>query len=191
MSSTQDKPEVSETVTLKVSARQVWDKAVRKAGKNLCANCGAQDHLKACLIVPEESGGELKPSNGVLLCRGCELRAGPRGLTAQPAGPKRPINFWLSRQLYDQLQVGANLTVFKSCGGLVRFLMTQYTLRPQDFEDLALHQPPSDADVKVNIWVDYDLYAKFRVCIEKQNVSVSAALRSLIVIFENETYRFR
>ncbi len=167
------------------TAEHSWDALVREAFRDLCGNCGGSDRLRPRMIVPEEAGGKLVPGNGILLCRACDLTMDLTTRYPEASNEKRPVNFWVSRDLYNRLSFGSDLTSFKSMAGLLRFLMTKYVSDPSRFDDLASYQD-SGMDVKVNIWMEAEVYAEFKRLVDENGLTVTSALKGLIGMFEAE-----
>jgi hypothetical protein len=157
----------------------VWDEHQGK-----CSNCGSSDRLKARMVVPQEAGGQLVPSNGVLLCRTCEIAADSSRET--PGDTRRPINFWVSRPLFDYLQDTAPKSSFGSMASLVRYLMTKYVEDEGRFDDLDNYQDAPGSDVKINVWIERDMYETFKDKVRNRGSSVTASLASLIKLYEAE-----
>lgn len=169
-------------------AQRAWAKAVKEAGRDKCANCGSDDRVKPRMVVPEEAGGKLIPSNGILLCRTCELTLETAARYVEPSKAKRPVNFWVSRALYERLTAGSEKTLFRSMAGLIRFLMTKYVADPERFDDLSQFQDEG-TDVKVNVWVEGDIYARFKELVDRRGQTVTDALKGLIRMYELEAAR--
>lgn len=165
--------------------RAVWETAVREAGKEICANCGSDDRLRVRMVVPIEAGGQLVPGNGILLCRACDLTMDLTTRYAEPVQRKRPVNFWVSKQLFSRLHSGSEKTSFRSAAGLIRFLMTKYVSDPTRFDDLSQFQD-TGTDVKVNVWVEEDIYSRFKELVDRNGLTVTSALKGLIGMFEAE-----
>ncbi len=159
---------------------RAWERRVTELHRNRCSNCGGDDHLRAKLVVPREAGGQLVESNGVLLCRSCDMAAES---VSKSSGEQRLVNFWVSRGLFDRLQYGLDTVQgFPSMGALVRYLITKYVADPSRFDDLELYQD-GGSDVKVNVWVERDRYNTFKALLDKRGVTVTDALKGLIVMY--------
>jgi hypothetical protein len=164
-----------------------WEKEVREAGKDRCGNCGSDDHhVRVRMIVPVEAGGQYVVGNGMLLCRACDLTLDLTTRHTEPVRDKRPVNFWVSRQLFHRLQTGSSKTSFRSSAGLLRFLMSKYVLDPERFDDLGSYVQDSGMDVKVSVWVEADIYGRFKELTTKNGFTVTDALKGLISMFEAE-----
>ena len=169
-------------------ATRVWD-----ACGGRCSNCGATDRLKARKIVPEEAGGREVVSNGMLLCRACELAQEIEMTRPQLASGERtrPINFFVGKGLYDRMKGGLTKDRgFRSVSALIRYLMGKFVLDPDRFDDLELYQE-GGADVKVNVWVDRDIYGNFKALANRNGMTVTDTLKGLIRMYERESQRVR
>ena len=165
-----------------------WSTQVYEMHGGRCSNCGAADNVRVRMIVPPESGGLRVLSNGVLLCRTCELARTIDLRIPQPASGERtrPINFLVSQKLHTKLRNGlAKDYGFRSVSALVRFLMTRYVSEMEDFRDLALYQD-NGSDVKINVWVGRELYDSFKACADREGSTVTDTLKSLILMYEVE-----
>ena len=104
----------SEVEMLSGDVQRAWESTVLGEARGKCANCGSEDRLRPRMVVPEVAGGKLIPSNGIVLCRTCELAMDSAGRYVEPGQMKRPVNFWVSKKLYDRLQNESEKTAFKS-----------------------------------------------------------------------------
>lgn len=174
-------PPPVETLEAAKDIKQAWTNAVWDRHRNKCSNCGSEDHLKLKMIVPVEAGGQYVESNGVILCRTCEISSD----TTRAAGndPKRLINFWVNKPLHQALQDKAKDTAYKSMASLVRYLMTKYVEDPARFDDLAQYQDTPDTDIKINLWVDKAMYATFKDQVHQAGLSVTDAVKGLIKMY--------
>ena len=164
---------------------RAWVAAVLEAAHDLCGNCGGDDRVRVRMVVPEEAGGKLVLGNGIALCRACDLTLDLTTRYTEPVQRKRPVNFWVSSALYKRLHDGSEKTSFKSMAGLIRFLMTKYVTDPSRFDDLAQYQE-TGTDVKVNVWVEDGIYARFKELADRNGFTVTSALKGLIGMFEAE-----
>ena len=177
--------------TLRPGRDDSWQSIVWDRAEHRCENCGNQDRLKILMIVPEIAGGHSTPSNAMVICRTCELAEElARRSTAPASGDMtRPINFWVSRQLYTRLHNGlSDKYGFKSVASLVRYLMSKFVADPDRFDDVGQYQE-AGADVKVNVWVPRDVYARFKLLTEQNGITVTDALKGLIRMYEMEIDR--
>jgi hypothetical protein len=161
--------------------KQIWAKC-----RSRCSNCGQTERLRIKLIVPLEAGGQSIESNGVLLCRSCEMAAESLGRGGTDS-EQRLVNFWVSRRLFDRLQYGLQMyNAFNSMGSLVRYLIAKYNEDEARFDDLELYQDEG-ADVKVNVWVERDRYNTFKVLLDKRGSTVTDTIKSLIAMYEQNS----
>jgi len=171
--------------------KDAWTTRVFDACGGKCSNCGSKDRLKVRMIVPEASGGKRVVSNGTLLCRTCELAREINLKKPQPASGERtrPINFFVSQELHTKLQNGlATDYGFRSVSALVRFLMSKFVAGADEFDDLSLYQT-GGSDVKVNVWVGRDVYARFKAITDRNGTTVTDTLKGLICMYEAEAHR--
>lgn len=183
-----DGPEFIERTTL---PEETWVTQTFVHYQNQCSNCGGGDRLKAKLVVPIEAGGQEAVSNAFLICRPCEMASEIVKRSSSPASGSdtRPINFWVSRSLYTNVQNGLSHKYgFRSVSALVRFLMSKYVLDSERFDDVAQFQDDG-SDVKVNVWVPKDTYETFKTLVDKNGLTVTSALKGLIRMYEIETDR--
>ena len=165
-------------------SRRLWSLTVFDAAHGRCANCGGEHKLKPRLIVPEEAGGKLLLANSVLLCRACELASSvsPKKLAEQE---RRLVNIWVSDRLYKKLQDRRDVGHTSSMGALVRYMMGRYVAEQGRFDDLASYQD-AGSDVRLNIWVESNLYATFKTLVDGQGLTVTSALKALFCMYEAE-----
>lgn len=160
-----------------------WEQRVREAAKDRCSNCGGEDRTKVSMIVPLEAGGQSVTSNGVLLCRPCEMASESLGGGKRREQDRRILNFWVSRKLYDRVQQAIEeQSGFHSVSSLVRYLMSKYIVDEERFDDLEQYQD-SGADVKINVWVDITAYATFKQLVDKRGLTVTDAVKNLILVY--------
>lgn len=164
--------------------KRLWAEHVMEAAKGLCANCGSEHKVSPRLVVPEAVGGKRTLKNSVVLCRACELAAGMATKQVGESG-RRLVNIWVSTRLYKSLQARRDKGNASSMGALVRFLMGKYVAEQSRFDDIGQYQD-SGADVRLNIWVDSDLYATFKTLVDRQGLTVTSALKSLFCMYETE-----
>ena len=175
-------PSETEGLSAKEWAARIWARSSQK-----CENCGATQRLRLLMVVPVEAGGQYVLRNGIVLCRTCEV-AKDRASRSKPTD-QRPINFWLSRGLYDRLR--ANLGAeFRSMAALVRYLMGLYVDGHLSgaYEDVLQYQD-TESDMKVNVWVDSEAYRKFKAACDHNGATVTAVLRGLIKMYDFEMGR--
>lgn len=133
------------------------------------------------MVVPEAAGGRFVVSNGTVLCRVCDFTTDIATQTADAVQARRPVNFWVSQDLYARLHDGS--LAFKSASGLMRYLMGKFVDDPSRFDDIAQYQD-AGTDVKVNIWVEASVYGQFKTLVDERGLTVTDALKGLIGMFE-------
>ena len=101
----------------------------------------------------------------------------------------RPINFWTSRKLFNRMENGVcSDNGFKSKSALIRYLMNKYISDEGQFDDLEQYQDCVEADAaKVNAWVPKDTYETFKARMDRRGMSVTDAIKALIMVFDEET----
>jgi hypothetical protein len=163
-------------VRLKWTAR--WTRSVLLQTRGRCANCGSDDRVQVKMIVPEDAGGVMVVSNGTAHCRACELA---HAVVTQKKKPDadHPVNFWLSRGLYDQVKA---YNGFSSTSSLVRFLVDRFAAEPSRFDDLPLYQDEG-CDVKINAWVPPASYEVFKELVTERGLTVTDALKCLLKMY--------
>lgn len=163
--------------------QRLWERAVLDLAQHACSNCGGVDKLKVHMLVPVAAGGTVALTNGFVLCRTCEM-ASDASKSREGDEKRRPLNFWVSRGLYDSLQRAVEEGLaFGSMGALVRYLMARYVTDETRYDDLPLYVEHG-ADVKVNVWVDADIYATFKALVNKKNLTVTDAVKALVRVFQ-------
>lgn len=182
----------TEILTATPSDREeMWATQVWEACGGRCSNCGSEHRVKARMIVPEESGGKRIVTNGTLLCRTCELATAISTRKPSPASGEhtRPINFFVSTELHSKLRNGlASDYGFRSVSALVRFLMSKFVGDSDRYDDVVLYQGDG-SDVKVNVWVDIDMYDSFKALTDRNGMTVTGTLKGLLRMYEAETRR--
>ena len=167
--------------------RLLWERKVRHHFRDRCGNCGTEVRLKVRMVIPLDAGGQLRVSNGTLLCRACEM-AREASSHRKGESKSRPINFHVSKDLNDRMEHGIETyNGFHSKAGLVRALMTRYVEENSRFDDLELFQDdasPGSAKVKINIWAPNELYEDFKALADTRGFTVTATLKSLIIMYE-------
>ena len=174
--------------TFEIYTPPTWEQEVWDRTNGRCCNCGGDSKVRIKLIVPEEAGGQKIASNAVVICRACELvtdASKPKMLHAN----NRPINFWTSRKLFNRMENGVcSDNGFKSKSALIRYLMNKYISDEGQFDDLEQYQDCVEADAaKVNAWVPKDTYETFKARMDRRGMSVTDAIKALIMVFDEET----
>jgi hypothetical protein len=155
-----------------------WEKQVLVAARYRCSNCGSNDRVKVNMIVSEEAGGRKVVSNGVVLCRACDMANDVVNRKAC-SGASRPINFWVSRNLFDQTKA---YNGFSSTSALIRYLIDKYVEDESRFEDLEMFQDEG-RDVKINVWVEPTTYDRFKELVDARGLTVTDALKNLLKMY--------
>lgn len=168
--------------------QRTWRESVRARYKDLCANCGGSDHLIIEMLVPVAAGGQLIESNGVTICRACQIAAKAADKASEGGTAKRrPVNVWISRGLYTRLTDSLEMASgFRSMGSLVRYMMTRVVAHPDLFEDLVNYQD-AGMDVKINVWVDPGEYKDFKAVLAAKGLSVTDAVKALFCMYLDYT----
>jgi hypothetical protein len=164
--------------------KRAWRLSVLDRYHNCCANCGGSDHLIVDMLVPLAAGGQLVESNGVTICRACQLAAKAADKAAEVGKSKRrPVNVWISRALYERLTGSLEMASgFRSMGSLVRYMMERVVAHPDLFEDLANYQDVG-MDVKINVWVEPAMYDAFKAVLVTRRLTVTDALKGLFAMY--------
>jgi hypothetical protein len=159
----------------------LFEQALLERAKDLCSNCGSDHKVQARMIVPLEAGGKFSFDNGTTLCRACEMASSV--VKRSPTGAaQRPVNFWVSRRMYDKVKL---LNGFNSTGSLVRFLMSKFVAHDDQFDDLNLWQE-TGSDMKINVWVDKEIYTAFKTLVNERGMTVTDSFKALIRMYEEE-----
>jgi len=165
-----------------------WQTEVWERTNNNCYNCGSGHKVRVKLIVPEVAGGKKTASNASLICRACEMATDSSNLKTKHSD-NRPINFWVSRRLFERMNNGlCSDRGFKSKSALIRYLMNKFITSENQFDDLEQYQDGEGVDgAKVNAWVPRDTYATFQSMINQRGMTVTDAIKSLVMVYEEET----
>lgn len=170
-------------------ATRLWESRVWQRCQSRCANCGEEQRLKVRMIVPLAAGGQLRPSNGILLCRACEMAG--EAVQDRPGRSKRdteprPINFYVSRGLSGRVAHGLKTrNGFHTKASLVRYLMRKYVEDESRFDDLEAYQDDG-SHTKINVWVDGVLYRSFKQRVNNRGMTVTQALKGLITMYGSQ-----
>lgn len=175
---------------LKISVPPDWQQEVWARCKNKCSGCGSTAKLTLKLIVPEVAGGQRAPANAYIICRACEIATDASRPKMRHAN-NRPINFWVSRRLFERMNNGlCSDTGFKSKSALIRYLMGKYIGSEKQFDDLEQYQDTEGADdAKVNAWVPKDTYETFKTLLDRRGMTVTDAIKALVMVYEDEKDR--
>jgi hypothetical protein len=167
--------------------KQQWIRAVWDRSGGICSNCGSDSHLSVRMIVPEEAGGKLVVSNGMIICRTCEV-AKAAVEKAKETGdiPRRPVNVWISRKLYTSLQDSLkSRNGFRSMGPLARYMIGLLVDNPDRFSDLDQYQDRG-SDVKINLWLEQEAYESFKQLLNDRNMTVTDGIKGLMLMYTEE-----
>lgn len=167
--------------------RTDWQEEVLERTGGACSGCGSKHKVRAKLVVPLEAGGLPISENAYMVCRACEMATDashPKNKTAD----NRPINFWVSRRLFQKMDNGlCSDRGFASKSALIRYLMSKYIQDETRFDDLDQYQDYAGVDsAKVNAWVPKDIYSTFQAMVKKRGLSVTNAVVGLVMLYEME-----
>jgi hypothetical protein len=159
-----------------------WKAKVLDRDGRSCVNCGSEEKVAACFVIPAEVGGTLRTSNGVTVCRECRIAAESSRVLPQRIDNKTPINFLISRGLHDTVNKYVhNGSKFGSVSALMRSMISSFITQPELFEDLQGWQDEG-SDVKVNGWVDGIQYQIFKGMCRNKGISYTDALKALLLV---------
>lgn len=166
-------------------SKSEWEKQVLEKYHGKCVNCGSDVRVRVRPVVPVEVGGEYVLSNGTSLCRSCDLVVDSRSRETK-GDEKQPVNFWVSRGLHNRvLRSFETRNGFTGMGPLVRYVMSKYVLDEERFDDLEQYQDEG-TDVKVNLLADGRVYDSFKRLVNKRGLTVTDAVKSLLVMYQEE-----
>jgi hypothetical protein len=176
--------------TFEVTTPPDWQQEVWSRCQNKCSGCGSTAKLTLKLIVPLEAGGQKTAENAYIICRACEIATDASRPKMQHSN-NRPINFWVSRRLFDRMNNGlCSDRGFKSKSALIRYLMGKYISSEPQFDDLEHYQDAEGVDdAKVNAWVPKDTYETFKTMLDRRGMSVTDAVKALVMVYESEKDR--
>lgn len=157
-----------------------WEKLVLSRHRSTCANCGGSDKVRPRLIVPEENGGKFVLTNGVALCRACDMVS---ELKSKPDDEKRPVNIWISSDLHRWLKAFVEDAGFASISGFVRNLLEVFNDSPDRFEDLDLYQDDG-SDVKLNLWLSKPAFDRFKQELDERGMTITDGIKSLMKLHQ-------
>lgn len=157
-----------------------WKKAVLARDANSCVNCLRKTNIAVSYVIPPEAGGELRVSNGVSICRQCRVAAESVKTPASKIDNKTPLNFLISRKLYNQVKDYCDDKSI-SISALIRQMISLFIKYPEQFEDLELFQDPG-SEIKVNAWCDGDEFSTMKKMCQDKNVTLTNTLKSLLLM---------
>lgn len=169
------------------SKPDAWFRAVWEHYGGKCGNCGTDQNVAVRMVVPVAAGGLWVLTNGVTICRTCEVaQTAVRKAEETGVTPKRPICVWISRKLYDSLQSSlSKKNGFNSMAGLTRYMMKLVVEHPARFSDLDNYQDRG-SDLKVNLWVDAADYERFKGVLADRNLTVTDGIKGLMLLYTTE-----
>lgn len=134
------------------------------------------------MVVPSEAGGVLVVSNGVVLCRTCDMA---RDSLPSERGEKdgTVVSVWMTQRL--RVKVDNNLQPkksFRSWSALSRYLISKYVADERRFDDLEQYQD-SGSETKVTIRADKEIYSTFSAMLKRRGMTVTDALKGLFLMY--------
>jgi len=172
--------EPTESLQIEVPPPEVsWETQVYLRFKNKCGSCGSTERLVVRLLTPEAVGGQKVESNGIVLCRTCDL--GTKMLPKPGASSfPHPMNFYVSNHLHYVIQQHAPR--YGGTGGFLRQLIDVYLTSPEQYADLEQYQD-STVDVKLNFHLPSSQFEEFKSKTKLQGMTMTDALRGLILLY--------
>ena len=159
-----------------------WKIRVLERDGNKCVNCERAVRVAVCFIVPPEAGGNLRVSNGAVVCRECRISSESARVLPVRIENKAPINFFVSRKLHTHVSSFVkNGSKFGSVSALVRRMINSYITEPDLYEDLAQWQDRG-SEVRINGWVDGTQYGVFKEACSGMGMSYTDALKGLLLV---------
>lgn len=177
--------EIKPGVLSDVSSLEEWKDRVLTRDGGKCVNCDISGKVTACFIIPPEVGGKLRMSNGATICRECRIAAEGARVLPSRIDNKTPINFFVSAKLHETVvDYAKNGTNFGSVSAVVRQMVSSFVSNPELFEDLSLWQDTDSeaTSVKVNGWIDGDLYDRFKTLCHDRGLTYTSALKGLLLV---------
>lgn len=161
-----------------------FQRSVLDRSAHQCDNCGSQDRVRARMVVPEEAGGLYRESNGIALCRTCDMA---RESVARDADKNRGyvVSVWMSKGLRERVAAVLGPNGFRSWSSLTRYLMSKYVMEEKIFDDLEQYQD-FDSEVKVTVRVDQDRYSTFAAMLKRRGLTVTEALKGLYLMYSSD-----
>jgi hypothetical protein len=159
-----------------------FERVVMSMAKGLCSNCGSDDRVRVRMVVPSEAGGVLVASNGVALCRTCDMA---RDSVPEEKGKKdgTVVSVWMSQRLREKIDNHLKpKKSFRSWSALSRYLISKYVADEHRFDDLEQYQD-SGSDTKVTIRADKEIYSTFSAMLKKRGMTVTDALKGLYLMY--------
>jgi len=165
-------------------SRRQFENSVMERGRRQCSNCGGHDRVRVKMVVPEEAGGTLKVTNGVVLCRTCDMAKD----SLPGAGSKTDtfvVSVWMSQNLREKVEgVIQPKRAFRSWSALSRYLIAKYVSDERRFDDLEQYQD-TNSQTKVTVRVDKEIYGTFAAMLKRRGLTVTDALKSLYLMYSS------
>jgi hypothetical protein len=159
-----------------------WKEKVLERDSSKCVNCDRHKRVAVCFIVPPEAGGNLRVSNGVVVCRDCRIASESARVLPARIENKAPINFFVSRRLHTHVDSFVhNGSKFGSVSALVRRMIYSFITEPDLYEDLKQWQDRG-SEVRINGWVDGTQYGVFKEICSGLGMSYTDALKGLLLV---------
>lgn len=189
MSDTPNTPKIQEIPskpTEIVDSEEVaFFKAILARADNKCENCGSVDHVYTRQIVPAAARGKWVASNGVALCRVCDL-ASDTAIHAATESGDFVVSIWMSKSLKERMdKILDSGKSFRSWSSLSRYLVSKYLSDEPRFEDLELYQDDGN-DLKVTIRVDHPIYKIFFTRVKERKLSITDAMKGMYLLYMEE-----
>lgn len=165
-----------------------WRRDILSKYGGRCANCGSQDRVRPKLIVPIQAGGQYKLSNGVLLCRVCDMTSAARSKgSGDSEENRRAVTISVSRGFHEGFRDALETrNGFGSMSAVARFMVSTFIQDPSRFDDLENYQDEGQ-DTRLNLWIGLASYTTFRSIIAKRGLTVTEALKALILMYQDQT----
>lgn len=147
-----------------------------------CSNCGSRDRVRVRLVVPEEAGGVFIETNGVVLCRTCDMA---RDSVPGAAGQENHfvVSIWMSQRLRARIEsIIENKKSFRSWSSLSRYLISKFVSDEHRFDDLEQYQD-GPSETKVTIRVDKSIYGSFAAILKRRGTTVTDSLKALYLMY--------
>ncbi len=162
--------------------RATFQTAVLARARHMCSNCGSKDRVRVRMVVPEEAGGVLIETNGVVLCRTCDMaRDSVPGNSAKDHA--FVVTVWMSHRLRERIeQMLEPKKSFRSWSALSRYLISKYVADEWRFDDLEQYQDAASEN-KVTFRVDKVVYSRFTAMLKRRGTTVTDALKGMYIMY--------
>ena len=161
-----------------------FQRAVLGKSRNQCMNCGSSDRIRVRMVVPAEAGGVLVESNGIVLCRTCDM-ARDSVAKASDKNSSYVVSIWMSRSLREKMASLLGPSSFRSWSSLTRYLISKYILDERYFDDLEQYQD-FESEVKVTVRVNQDVYSTFTAMLKRRGLTVTEAVKGLYLMYASD-----